>query len=98
MKVHELMSWLSLADVESTVLFLDCYAVASESEEIRTVLRPRTSWVHERGLYSGRPYERHYPALPNTESDRRRTDVRFTSEHVVVLSAGPTNLAFEIKA
>ncbi|MGF6809521.1 hypothetical protein OKW30_004647 [Paraburkholderia sp. Clong3] len=92
MKVRELVTLLADADPESVVLFLDSHADSDGSEEICEVLIPSELWIHEKGYSFGSRYEVRYPGHPRADVDC--CDVTHTSEHVVVLSNGPTNLRY----
>ena len=93
MKVRELLTILREVDPNSVVLFMDPYADAVESDEIRHVFAPTFQWILERGHQSGIKYEYHYPGSP-AERDDSYKDVSFANEMVVVLSSGPTNLRY----
>jgi hypothetical protein len=94
MNVSELMSKLQDADPEATVIFLSEHADSDEGEEVREVLTPETNWTHEHGVVGNSAYAVHYPG----EAELRGPDCRavvVSSERVVVLSSGPTNLRYE---
>lgn len=93
MKVEELVAQLALADPRAEVLFLDQCSDADETDEVRLVDIRSENWTHERGLYSGEPYEARYPGKP-CERESGYADIVTSAERVVVLSAGPTNLRY----
>jgi hypothetical protein len=95
MRVRELLAMLRDADPDSVVLFIDRYADSDESDEVREVYIPASAWTHEHGFYANSEYEVLYPGMPEVRDEGYR-DVVYKSERVIVLSAGPTNLRFEL--
>lgn len=89
----KLLQILADADPESRVLFMTHYADADESDEVREVFAPETSWTHEHGWYMGGQYSVWYPGSPESREVGYR-DVTYETVRVVVLSDGPTNLRF----
>lgn len=95
MRVHELLTRLSLSDPEAVVLYLDEYADACDAAEIKEIVIPDERWTCERHESTdGRFEEVHHPTGHglsvgwNGATDTRR------QESVVVISTGPTNLRY----
>lgn len=94
MKVCELIEQLINADLDSVVVFLDSYASAYESDEVREAFVDAQLWTHETGLRHGECYEIRYPYAPEPAEGRSHNITAQFLEHVVVLSDGPTNLRY----
>jgi hypothetical protein len=88
-----LLPILHEVDPDSVVLFMDPYADAVESDEIRHVFAPTFPWIHERGREPGIGYECRYPGRPAIREDSY-VDVSLSNEMVVVLSPAPTKLRY----
>ncbi len=67
-KVRELLDLLRNAPKDSVVLFIDEYAGADETDEIRQVDIQTRPWTHENGCYNGETYEVRYPGPPDPRS------------------------------
>jgi hypothetical protein len=94
MKVSELIEQLINAAPDSVVVYLDSYASAYESDEVRETFVDAQLWTHETGLRHGEYYEIRYPYAPEPAEGRSHNITAQFLEHVVVLSDGPTNLRY----
>ncbi|MEI5996292.1 hypothetical protein H3V53_03440 [Paraburkholderia bengalensis] len=81
MKVRELMAHLAQADPDAVVLLFPQHADSTDGAELKEIIVPESSWVHEVG--EGGELEVFYPAEPR--KDENRGPMRTTRERVVLL-------------